>query len=832
MRIVVIAALLGIASAAHAQQRYVAEPTGGLALPATPLAGEHDARAVTVNPGGLALIRGGELALALDVEDTGVASSTGQGLGGYWARALGGGILPRLAIGLAAEWLRPPRGLLTPDPDRPFRATLGLAVPIGRRLGVGLAWHHFWSDGGLDGADTFDLGASLRLNNYLAAGATLRDLATREIGGAPTQRRYEAELVVRPLGHDALDLALGGRIGEDRGDLAGWARVSARVVDGLDLIGQLEAREVRVVDAAPHDDHEWRATLGVALSFGGVGVASYATGVRDERGANHALGGTVILRASSAGPPALGGAPDHIERVEVGGELGARALTQLVVRLRAIARDDTAKAVIVTFDGATAGWAALEEVRDELVRIRAAGKLVFAYMVSGTARDYYVASAAHKIYIDPAGGLRLVGLAGTTLYFRGAFDQFGVVPQFEKIAEYKSAPEQFTETGPSPIAARMRGELYDSLWDRWIAEVAAARHLGADQLRALVDGGPYSAGDLARDTRLVDAVAGPDKISQLITTELGAGLPLASPPVERPDRWDRPGLAIIYVDGDITDGKSQAIPLLGRSLAGGETLIEAVATARADPRIAAIILRIDSPGGSALASELVAREVFATRGVKPILCSMSNVAASGGYFIAAGCDQILAEPMTITGSIGIFSGKFDISALAHRLGITSDTFKRGRHADAESMFRPYTDEERAVLQDQLRYEYGRFVGAVAEGRGLGKGAVDAIGRGHVWSGAQAMPIKLIDRFGGLADAIDEAKRRAGIAPTTKVQLYELPSTPASVLGALGNLLGVRADAAPQLADLPAIRGLLRAIPASWLFGAGMQARLPFDIVWE
>ncbi|TMQ02740.1 MAG: signal peptide peptidase SppA [Deltaproteobacteria bacterium] len=453
--------------------------------------------------------------------------------------------------------------------------------------------------------------------------------------------------------------------------------------------------------------------------------------------------------------------------------------------------------------------------------------------VSGTGRDYYVATAAHKIYVDPAGGLRLVGMAGTTMYFRGAFDEFGVLPQFEKIAEYKSAPEQFTETAPTAAAAQMRNELFDSLWDGWLNAVADARHLTREQVLALVDGGPYTAGDLARDTRLVDAVAGPDKVSQLVIGEIGEVLPVTSPAAVRPERWQPPAIAVLYIEGDITDGKSQSVPLLGQNLAGGETLITALTEARSDPRIGAIVLRIDSPGGSALASELIAREVFATRGVKPILCSMSNVAASGGYFVAAGCDLIFAEPMTITGSIGIFSGKFDIAGLARKLGVTTDTYKRGKHADLESMFRPYTDEERAMLKDNLRYMYGRFVGAVAEGRSIKQDAVDAVGRGHVWSGVQAMPIKLIDRFGGLGDAIDEAKRRLGLAASARIQLRELPEQPTSLLTALGSLLGISEERTLQPADLPGIKQLLQGVPASLLVSPGQpQARLPFDITWQ
>jgi protease-4 len=838
--VAVAVAVLGAGwSTARAQGalRYVEEPTGGMALPTTPLAGEHDARAVVANPGGLALVRGTELLVALGLEDRDVATGAGQGGGAFWAQSIGGQIIPRFGLGVGLEWLRPPHAQLVPDPSRPFRLTLGVATPLSANAGAGFSWHHFLADGALDGIDTIDLGLSLRLGSYVAAGAALRDLATSAVGGEPVQRRYEAELVLRPLGSAGFEAGFGGRIGETRGDIDGWFRAGLRVARGVTLHGEVESRELHMLDdssgmAVERGGRDVRATLGLELSFGGIGLTSLISGLRDDAGRNHALGATVMMRSSSIGAPSVLGTADHIERVDLAGGIGSRELTALVVRLRSIARDPTAKAVVVTFDGVAGGWATLEELRDELVRVRAAGKKLFAYMVSGTSRDYYIATAAHKIYIDPAGGVRLIGMAGTTMYFRGAFEQFGVLPQFEKIAEYKSAPEQFTEVGPTAVAAKMRNEMLDSMWERWVATIADGRHLTKDEVIALVDGGPYSAGDLAADTRLVDAVAAPDKISQLVTAEIGEILPLGRPPVRRPERWQRPGVAIIYVDGDITDGKSRSMPLIGQSMAGGETLIEALTAARNDPRIGAIILRIDSPGGSALASELISREVFATRGVKPIVCSMGNVAASGGYFIAAGCDMIFAEPMTITGSIGIFYGKFDIGGLARKLGITSETWKRGKRADVESMFRPYTDDERAMLRDKLRYMYGRFVGAVAEGRGLPKPDVDAVGKGHVWTGAQALPIKLVDKFGGLGDALDEVKRRMGAAGH-EVQLYELPNVPRDLLSSLGSLLGVVGEAPLELGDLPAVKQLLQGVPASVLVApGGAQARLPFDISWE
>lgn len=841
---VAVALSLGPATA-HAQRadrRYAEEPTDGLALPTAPIAGEYDGRVVATNPGGLTLIRGSETALVLDLEDPDVATSSGQGFGVFSAHAFGGRILPRLGLGVGLEWLRPARSQLTPDPGAPFRFTLGLGTALGRSAGFGVSWHHYSDDGPLGGLDTFDLGLSTRWGNRLALGAVLRDVNAAPVAGAPIQRRYELEAAIRPFGTDRLEVALGGRLGETRRDADGWARLSARVARGTFVHAQLETRELHAFEdsvggAREVEGRDVRATLGLELSFGRGGVTLLGTGLRDDVGDRHLLGGQAVVRLSQVGPPSVVPSADHIERIELSGSISLRELTSHVTRMRAIGRDRSARALVLTFDGASAGWASLQELRDEVLALRKAGKKVFAYMVSGTGRDYFVASAADKIYVDPAGALRLVGIAGTTLYFKGLFELVGVLPQFERIAEYKSAPEQFTESGPSEAAARMTNELFDSLWDHWLSQVAASRKLGKDEMRAIVDAGPYSAGDLAASKKLVDAVAAPDKVSELIMKEIGAAIPVTEPQPERPDRWQRPGIAVIYVDGDITDGKSRSV-LFGQNLAGGETLAAAVAAARASSRIGAIILRIDSPGGSALASELVSREVFATRGVKPILCSMGDVAASGGYFIAAGCETIFAEPMTITGSIGIFYGKFDVSGLVRKLGITTDTWKRGEHADVESYFRPYTPAERVLLMDKLKYMYGRFVGAVAEGRHLKKEAVDAVGRGHVWTGSQAKQVKLIDQFGGLGDAIDLAKRRMGLAPDERVQLYELPAEPVSLLGWLGGLVGLGATASQRasglsLDDVPALRELVRGIAPSILVEPGAaQARLPFQITWE
>jgi len=838
MRFAVVLAFTCFATAAaHAQvvdKRYAAPLTDGLSIPGTSISAEFDARTATFNPGALALLRGPELALALDMQNLDVATSGGPGFGAYFATAVGSDFGPRSGVGMALEWLRPPRADLAPDPGAPFRFTLSSGLGVGKNVGFGFAWHHFSGDSVLAGLDTFDLGVATRIGSYVGIGATLTDVATSSIGGVPIERRYALEASARPTGTDRLELAVGGRIGETRGDLDGWARATVRVARGVYVMADAEDRELEEIDTLPagttdRNVREYRATLGFELQLGGAGLLASTTGVRDPTGGDHSLGGTVVARFSAVGPASLIPPRDHLEKVELSGKIDVRELTQLVMRLRRIARDDSVKGIVVTIDGLDAGWAALQELRGELLAVRKAGKKVFAYMVDGTGRDYFVASAADKIYLDPAGGLGLVGMAGQTVYLRGMLDAIGVLPQYEKIAEYKSAPEELTERGPTPIAAKMHAELFDSLYDQWLAAIADGRHLTTAEVQALVDAGPYDAGELAANTKLVDAVAPPDRVSELIAKEVG-DIGLDTTREVRPERWQHPQIAVVYIDGDITSGESKSVPILGQSIAGGETLASVIAAVRDDSSIGAVILRIDSPGGSALASELIAREVFATRKVKPILCSMSNVAASGGYFVAAGCDAIFAEPMTITGSIGIFGGKFDLSGLIKKLGIDVDVSKHGAHSDSESKFRPYTDEERAVLMKELRYMYGRFVGAVAEGRGLSKDAVDAVGRGHVYTGVQGAPIKLVDRLGGLGAAIDEAKRRMGLDVATQVYLREYPKRSFNLLALVGRLVGAHAAVELPFTELPIVKELLREIPPSVLVAPDEpQARLPYTI---
>lgn len=831
--VLLLTVLLPAAPSRGEGERFAEEPTVGMQLPAAPLAGDHDATAVTQNPAGLVFLGGFHLELAYTGLDDDAAGGPGAGLG-FWAAApLALPFFPRLGFGVGIERLDPPRGALAPDPGEPLKLSLATSWVFGPGIATGFAWHHFADDEGgpLDGTDTFDFGISMRLGGSLALGLVVRDAFTPVVAAVPVQRRWQGELVWRPLGTDRLELGLGASVGERRHDVDPSLRFGVRLGRGIWLRGDAAARSRWVLadplstGGAADLDYDLRASLGLEVSFGGVGTAFYGTGGVGVDGEARMAGGTGIVRWSGERYPSVVPPADHAERIELSGELSERALLRVLLRMRRLERDDSVAVVVLAIDGVGVGWAGAQELREAVARLRQRGKSVVAFMVAGGTRDYYVASAADKIYLDAAGGLRVQGLSSTVLFFKELFDKLGVLAQFEKIEEYKSAPEAFTRETSSDEARMVRESLLGDIYERIVADLAADRGREVEEVKAIIENGPYTAAE-AEKAKLVDGLVEP----------LGGGLDVhegGGAPAERPDRWSFPQLAVVVIEGDIVDGKSMNVPLLGRRLVGGDTIAASIAWARDNPAVEAIVIRVNSPGGSALASEKIAREIFSVRGKKPVIVSMGDVAASGGYFAAAPGDVIFAEPSTITGSIGIFSGKFDVSELARRAGLTWETSQRGAHADMESYFRPYTEEERAAIKEKLRYYYGRFIGAVAKGRGMTEEQVDAVGRGRVWTGAQAKEQKLVDRFGGIIDAISLAKQRAGIGEDERAEIILLPLEPRSVVEQLLRLAGGGAAGAPALAGLPALDVILRALPASILVApSSPQARLPFAVVIE
>jgi protease IV len=845
--VLLVAVAAAVAARPARADTFLSDPSRGLSLPMTSLTGDADAMAVSVNPAGLAFLGGAHLEAAFTGLRDDRVDGTGAGVGVFAGTSVAIPFLPRIGVGLGVEKLLPPRAVLAPDPGEPLRLSLAWAYAWSPSVGVGLEWHHFVdpdSGGVLDGANTWDLGLSWRLGAHAAVGLVARDLFAPQVGGVPLERRYDAELVARPYTDDRLEIAAGAAIGERRGGFDPRLRLGVRLARGLYARAALEGRTLfRVADPTMPDgptDRTWDARLsaGLEVSFGALGAAAYATGSYSPDDGSGFGGGTVIARWSEERLPSLTPRGEHIERVKIGSLDSERRLANLLNRLHRIEEDASARAVFLQIEGLSAGWATLEELRGAVQRLRARGKKVFAYLAAGSTRDYYLASAADKIYLDAAGGLRLVGLSSSILFFRQLFDKMGVVAQFEKIEEYKSAPEAFTMTHSSDKAREMRESILDDVYGRLVENLARDRGRSAAQVKKMFEDGPYTAAEAGR-AGLVDEVVEPVQIDRLLAKELGGYLDVANEPVaERFESWAYPQIAVVLLEGDIIDGKSVEIPFVGQRMAGGETIGATIAWARANPRVAGIVLRVNSPGGSALASEVIAREVSATRGVKPIVVSMGDVAASGGYFSAAPGDVIFADPSTITGSIGIFTGKFDLSGLLGRLGLTWETSRRGPHADEESYLRPYTEEERVQIKDKLRYFYGRFVGTVAKGRAMTEAQVDAVGRGRVWTGAQAKERKLCDRFGGLVDAILEAKRRAGLGQSDRAEVIFLPLVSDSILATLLRLTG-NGSASSQTGSavdvlLPSVRAALRAIPGSLLVApeGSVQARMPFELRME
>jgi protease-4 len=396
---------------------------------------------------------------------------------------------------------------------------------------------------------------------------------------------------------------------------------------------------------------------------------------------------------------------------------------------------------------------------------------------------------------------------------------------------YKSATEPLVRTGPSPEARQVRDAVLDDVYGRFVADVAKARHLEPDRVRALVDQGVFTS-DEARGGGLLDATVWPDELvewaGQVSGKRLGEPSSYRPEPVRLAERWGRPPvIELIRLAGLIVGGRGG--DLTGDDPAAGASAVAAALHRAADdPQVKAIVLRIESPGGDAYASDLVWREVVrARRKGKPVVASMGDLAASGGYLVAAAADEIVAEPSTITGSIGVFAAKPDLGGLLERLSVQRDAAARGDKAQLLSLLRPWSEGERAAVQRQIDAFYGLFLDHVAEGRKLSRAEVEAVAGGRVWTGQQALERRLVDRLGTLADAVAAARGRAGPAASDAVVRRA---------GAEGSLLDridlgqARAGTEPTLARLALASPELQALLMLADGGLGPVLALPEEWV--
>ena len=506
---------------------------------------------------------------------------------------------------------------------------------------------------------------------------------------------------------------------------------------------------------------------------------------------------TVVLR--------LRGDLPEVEQLGVFGPFLPRRTTvrTVVESLRMAKVDRRVKSLLVVPSATPTLWAKTQEVRDAILDFKRSGKRAVAFLEFGGDQEYYVATACDRIYLMPTSPLDVKGLASYDIFLRGTLDKVGAYPDFLHVGDYKTAINVFTETGYTPAHREMAESLNRDTFEQLVRGVAEGRKKSEADVRRLIDEGPFLPEEALRNG-LVDELAYADEVAaqaRLATDDAHTveADTYAEVSPRRLGLGRGPRIAVIYVVGTIVSGRSSATT--EGEVAGSDTIAAFIRKARTDGAVKAIVVRIDSGGGSAVASDVIWRELTLARAKKPVVASMSDAAASGGYWVAMASHAIVAQPGTLTGSIGIFAGKIVTGGTLEKLGARIEGVSNGRLAEMGSPVRPFNEAERAKLTEQLQAYYDQFVERVAEARRSTPEQIDAIAQGRVWTGRQAKELGLVDELGGLDHAVALAKQRAKIPAASEVELvvypprksfYELVSAPFAeentIRGWLGGLL--------------------------------------------
>jgi protease IV len=489
------------------------------------------------------------------------------------------------------------------------------------------------------------------------------------------------------------------------------------------------------------------------------------------------VSGASVLELVIKGEVVDASQPDELMQLFTGRRSTFSSLLQAVKRAKA---DNNVKGILMLIDGPQMGRAHIEELRGALEDFKKSNKPVVAYMEQGADQEYALAIAADKIYLSPIGNLGIRGIAAQVDFYGGLFGKLKVEPNAVRYGKYKSAVERYTRTNMSEEDREELTEVLQGIYDNQVNAIAQARKKSPDEVRTLIDEGPYSTAQEAKAAGLVDDALYFDQVKdklkeQLKLTEYKSVN--AGKYGIRTESGNGEKIAIIYANGQINSGKSNN-GAFGEESIGSDTVAAAIRKAREDKEIKAIILRIDSPGGSALASDIIWREVMLTKQAKkPFVASMSDVAASGGYYIAMAADKIVADPSTITGSIGVFTLKLNLSGLyREHLGINIETIKLAKNADIYSPYNNFSPEQMQKLQDDMDQFYKGFIGKVAEGRKMSVEKVDEIAQGRIWTGLKGKELGLVDEIGGIEKAVEVAKKLANIPDNKEVNLVDYPKS--------------------------------------------------------
>lgn len=782
--------------------------------PYTVIAGEGDASSTVVNPANLGYLNAvsGVLDLGWTARD---ARRRGSGVGAFVgvpipsARSAGrlGLRGPLFSLGFGYQYLSPvqPEGQTSetdaPEQvDNPYsKVTVAGSLPLMRwapGLSLGISYSrlvsvsNFFANGNL-----LDVGLDYHASRFLAVGLvahTVNVPRTAQSGGARYAQPFvlEPEIAVRPLGTPQVELAAAVRWaptlpydGPQRlQTFAAEPRGRTSVQFGPAKIFA-QAELMRYLPPIGEPDIDPRAgaliTAGVEFVDSNFGVAAGLLTSASGRRPFSVDGGVARLRLSAERYDGLEAAPRRVTRLQLSRHRGERGLWALVQQIQKVG--EQGGMVLIETRGTSLGWAQAEELREAIRRARLSGARVLAYVEGGGLRSYFIASAAETIIAHPNTELSIVGMRVETVFIGDLLAKLGAKAEFVRIAEYKSVPETYERSEPTPPSDRQRRLLHTDVWNHVLRTIAEDRGQDPRSVKRWIDAAPLRPQRAQRDG-VVDRLAFPDELDATLETLLGRKVRIEDPPAQSFHAHDwgkQPQVAVVVVEGDISDSKSFEVPIVGRKVAGSVTLTKQIERLREDDDVKAVVVRCNTPGGSVKASDDIARELDLTDAVKPVIISMSDACASGGYYLATGGRFIFADATTKTGSIGIFYPKIDISGTLDKLGIEVDQITYGRHAAMRSWLKPYTEEERGAVLQSLQDNYASFTQRVGNARQMSQAQVNDVARGRVWSGVRARRVGLVDRHGGLTDAIDRALAITSLDPSS-VEVVFYPEEPTAV----------------------------------------------------
>ena len=482
-----------------------------------------------------------------------------------------------------------------------------------------------------------------------------------------------------------------------------------------------------------------------------------------------------------------GSLPDYVPDQPFERALGIQqeqSFTTLLTQLRKAKVDGRIGAVLLDINFPGIGWGKAQELRDAIADYKSGGKPVFAYLELGSNKEYYIATAADKIFVPPPGDLLINGFAAEAMFYKGSLDKLGVEADVIQIGpKYKNAPDQYTKTQMGDGQREVIDAILDEYYGRYTSAVAQARSKSVEDVKALIDNAPYTPAQ-AKSLGLIDDALYRNEVDDALKARLGyaaetelktiSGSRYREIPTDSVGLSNGEKVAVVFISGAINTGSSSS-GLLNGDMVGSDTIVKAVNDAAKDDSIKAIVLRVDSPGGSALASDLMWKAIENAKAKKPVVVSMGDVAASGGYYVSCNANKIIAEPTTITGSIGLFMGKPVVKGLYDWLGVSNEYVMRGKNAGIFRETVKWTPEERAKMVEQANaIYYDSFVPKVAQGRNKTPEAINALAQGRVWTGTQAKENGLVDDFGGLEKAISVAKELAQLPADKDVRRVLYP----------------------------------------------------------